>query len=371
MLPLATTTKVGPGEKTKAYVVRQNTCLKILLFAFVGLVIILIVLMSTLYDVHVERRSKAHDAGHHRREEHALRMQVGRLGMRLQEHMKDEVRDMGILREYRARMYRAIGEYQNNVRAAVDTNIGANATMHSTLTRLELELDEHLEVAMRQLWADVNEEGKHASERLHNLTAELVRSMSTDAGEAKEFEELYGEGTDFHEDAEQGLKGDDDLGEDGAEDDWMDSDAEEMKMRYALERLHARLVAMPNISLPQAELTEWEDAYNNALDVLGDDSKEADLQQLQKRLAAKLESKGVTAAMGGADGQEDEYAPSVMDQFESALEAAKVMPHKADLFNKYAEWQAGNMPTTDLVQHIEELYEQRVLETGLFDDWDD
>jgi len=29
------------------------------------------------------------------------------------------------------------------------------------------------------------------------------------------------------------------------------------------------------------------------------------------------------------------------------------------------------MGTMDLVQHIEELYDQRVLDTGLFDDWDD
>jgi len=370
MLPLQTT-KVGPGDKTKAYVVRQNTCLKILLFTFSFLVLILIILSSTLYDVHVERRSKAHDAGHHRREEHALRMQMGRLGMRLQEHMKDEMRDMSMLREYRARLYRAVGEYQNKVRASMDEATGRDKNVQQLLTRLELELDEQLELAMRQLWQDVNTEGKHAKERLTNLTRELVQSMKDETGEQTEFEQLYGEGTAYHEAAEQGLRGDDeDLDNYDDDPDYNDDDMEEMKLRYAVERLHTRLMQMPNISLAQAELNEWEATYNTALDALGDDTKEADLKRIQNSLRERLQSKGL-GKDGGVDDEDDVYQSSVMDQFEAALEAAKVMPHKADLLQKYGQWQAGQLPTMQLVQHIEQLYEQGILETGLFDDWDD
>lgn len=181
MLPFTTLTKVGPGDKTKAYVVRQNVCLKILLFTLIGICVLLMVLTSTMYEVHIERKSKARETGAHRREEHNLRLQVGRLGMRLQQHMHDEVRDMSILREYRARMYRAVGEYQNAVRAAVDEpNLPANSTLRASLTKLELELDEQLELAMRQLWSDVNAEGKRANEKLHNLTAEIIHSMKVD-----------------------------------------------------------------------------------------------------------------------------------------------------------------------------------------------
>lgn len=183
MLPF-TTTKIGPGDKTKAYVVRQNVCLKIMLFSFAAMVAMLIVLSSTLYEVHIERRTSARNAGVHRREEHALRMQVGRLGMRLQQHMKDDVRDMSILREYRARMYRAVGEYQNAVRLVVEDATGRNATLSSELTRLELELDEQLEHSMKQLWSDVNDEGRRASDVLRNLTAEILVGFKHDAREA-------------------------------------------------------------------------------------------------------------------------------------------------------------------------------------------
>jgi hypothetical protein len=80
----------------------------------------------------------------------------------------------------------------------------------------------------------------------------------------------------------------------------------------------------------------------------------------------------VQAQHGGEERAEDgDYVPSVFDQFESALEAAKVMPHKGPLIAKFAEWQAGAMPTSELVQHVEELYDQNVLDTGLFDDWED
>jgi len=180
MLPFTTLTKVGPGDKTKAYVVRQNVCLKILLFSLIGVCVLLMVLASTMYDVHIERRMKARETGVHRREEHHLRLQVGRLGMRLQQQMRDEVRDMSILREYRARMYRAVGEYQNAVRSTVDEATAQNATLRTQLTKLELELDEQLEMAMRQLWSDVNAEGKRAGEKLHNLTAEIIQDLKLD-----------------------------------------------------------------------------------------------------------------------------------------------------------------------------------------------
>jgi len=386
MLPF-TTTKIGPGDKTKAYVVRQNVCLKILLFSFTFAIAMVIVLSTTLYEVHIERRTSARNAGVHRREEHALRMQVGRLGMRLQQHMKDDMRDMSILREYRARMYRAVGEYQNAVRLVVEDATGRNATLSSELTRLELELDEQLERSMKQLWSDVNEEGKRASDVLRNLTSEIIDGFKHDAREKAEFENTYGEGTDYHEDAEHGLRrgeeGDPlDDGDDDDDDDEDDENYEEMRMKFALERLHSRLVSMPNITLEADELQAWEGMYTAALDAMGDEGKEADLEAIQTKLSLKLEAHGVLAksapSTGGSkdapdatDEFDDDYTPSVFDQFEQALEAAKMTPHKQDLFDKYAQWAKGDMGTMDLVQHIEELYDQRVLDTGLFDDWDD
>jgi hypothetical protein len=68
-----------------------------------------------------------------------------------------------------------------------------------------------------------------------------------------------------------------------------------------------------------------------------------------------------------------ELAPSVLNQFEEAIEAAKVMPHKADLALKFAAWRAGEVSVTELTQFVEELNDDGVLTRGLYDDddlWD-
>lgn len=49
----------------------------------------------------------------------------------------------------------------------------------------------------------------------------------------------------------------------------------------------------PNITLTEAELTEWDTAYTQALDSMGDEDKEADLNLLQEKLATRLKGKGV------------------------------------------------------------------------------
>lgn len=61
----------------------------------------------------------------------------------------------------------------------------------------------------------------------------------------------------------------------------------------------------------------------------------------------------------------------MLDQFETALEAAKLMPYKAELLKQFGQWHAGTLATAELVQDLEELYDKNVLETGLFDDWDE
>jgi len=265
----------------------------------------------------------------------------------------------------------------------VEDAMGPNATMSARLTRMELELDEQLEVAMRQLWSDVNDEGKRASEKLHNLTSEIMLDFQLEGKEMEEFNALYGEGADYHAAADAGYHGGDADDPDGLYDNLDDEDTEEIKMTYALHRLQSRLEAMvraradrsrktclmracwlawrcrmsgrevpasclssacrrsrvarrgdgrrcsarrrwsppaprvhtshpllpcpsiplppravppsrqPNISLPEAEITEWEDAYAAALDAMGDESKEADLRIIQEKLAARLQEKGI------------------------------------------------------------------------------
>jgi len=89
--PLLPTTKVGPGDKERAYVIRQNLVLKTLLVAAAVLIGLGSLLCCTVYEVHLERRVRVTDAREHRAEEHTSHMRVMRLSMMLQQRLKDEV----------------------------------------------------------------------------------------------------------------------------------------------------------------------------------------------------------------------------------------------------------------------------------------
>jgi len=51
----------------------------------------------------------------------------------------------------------------------------------------------------------------------------------------------------------------------------------------------------PNITLEADELQAWEGMYTAALDAMGDEGKEADLEAIQTKLSLKLEAHGVLA----------------------------------------------------------------------------
>ena len=113
--PLLPVTKVGPGDKERAYVVRQNCLLKFLLGAVIFVSGLSTMLVLTRYEVHVQRRHSIEGARSHREEEHASHMRVMRLSMLLQHHLEDEVHDVALLTTYRAWLMRAVGDYQLRV----------------------------------------------------------------------------------------------------------------------------------------------------------------------------------------------------------------------------------------------------------------
>ena len=84
LLPIHST-KTGAGDKERAYVVRQNFFLKIVLVAVATIVGLAVTLCCTTYEIHVQRRDSLHDAREHREEEHTSHMKVMRLSMLLQQ----------------------------------------------------------------------------------------------------------------------------------------------------------------------------------------------------------------------------------------------------------------------------------------------
>jgi len=148
-LPSLTTTKVGPGDKERAYVVRQNVFLKALLVSTspcalapchsrtaqqrrrrcstadrarclaqaiaVVMCSLGILLCCTYLEVRVVKRGALEAATEHREEEHTSHMRIMRLSTLLQQRLEDEVHDMSALTTYRAWLLRSVGEFQSQV----------------------------------------------------------------------------------------------------------------------------------------------------------------------------------------------------------------------------------------------------------------
>ena len=187
---LPTTTKIGAGDKERAYVVRQNSCLKILLGIICLMGTLTTVLLYTRYEVHVQRRISIQGAKNHREEEHASHMRVMRLSMLLQRHLEDEVHDVAVLTTYRAWLMRAVGDYQMRV---LEQTSNCSDTMRSGVQAEGVRFDVEIEKLLKLLWDDVVKEGKQAQKQLHNITHAIVSELRTDATEQGEYERVMQE----------------------------------------------------------------------------------------------------------------------------------------------------------------------------------
>ena len=118
--------------------------------------------------------------------EHTSHMRVMRLSTLLQQRLKDEVHDMGVLTTYRAGLLRAVGEHQAAVFEAVG-NCSEGAA--PALKALGANFDKAVDGLLKRLWDDLVSEGRAAKGQLHNLTAAIVAELKQDASEAAQFEE--------------------------------------------------------------------------------------------------------------------------------------------------------------------------------------
>ena len=233
---LLPTTKVGSNEKERAYVVRQNLCMKLILAVAAILLVLASLLFCSMYEVRVQRRGMVHEAKEHREEEHATHMRIMQLSMLLQQRLEDEVHDMSILTAYRAGLLKAVGQFQTSVvrncslvqaeqlqlqqqRAAGGEGEGGGkeeAPLTTAMRRAGTAFDRQIDGLLKQvaspqhthcslppgplclmepvrpaqLWDDLVSEGQAAQGQLHNISAAIISELRQDAEEASQFDEL-------------------------------------------------------------------------------------------------------------------------------------------------------------------------------------
>lgn len=393
LLPLATT-KVGAGEKERAYVIRQNIVLKTLLGTIVLIGSLGILVCSTTYEVHVQRRNSLVYALEHREEEHASHMRIMRLSTLLQKHLKDEVHDMSILTTYRAWLMRAVGDYQERLVAQINTTCNCSGAQ-PLLREMGASFDKELEALIHKLWVDLVREGKAAQLQLHNITAAIQKELRQDASEASDFDHLmqqagedpsaleqnpehhhvhgapmgYGvhphhghhEGADAHganaeADESFGMGGEFDthMSDDGEG----NSDDDEDHLAGALESFYYRLQRNDSaIELDNETMARWMRQYESAQRALQDEEEEADMKRINENIAQLLNTTNPSIPPFNASQHASE-----LDYFTDLMYRAKLQPHRAELLEMIGKWMDGEVPFSEPLHRVEELIDDNVLQ---------
>ena len=268
LLPM---TKVGAGDKERAYIVRQNIVLKTIFAVLAALFLLGTTLCCTIYKVDLQRRTSLKDAREHREEEHNSHMRIMRLGMLLQQRLKDEVHDMKVLTTYRSWLLRSVGDYQGQVLQ----KLGANCTLaDEQLRSLGLQFDQRIDALMKRLWDDLVQEGRAAQTQLHNITTAIMHELRQDASEASDFEALMRANG---EDARDDVEGDGDY----------DEHEEDHDLGVALAEFHERLQRNDSVlALDAPTLERWQQQYDATMRVLSTQEEEADMVRINKNLDA-------------------------------------------------------------------------------------
>jgi len=400
--PLLPVTKVGPGDKEKAYVVRQNCMLKFLLLCVCFVSVFTTVLVYMRYEVHVQRRQAVEGAREHREEEHASHMRVMRLSVLLQRHLEDEVHDVAVLTSYRAWLMRAVGDYQRRV---VEHSSNCSAALREELQAEGISFDAEIERLLKLLWDDVVKEGKAAQRSLHNITHAIISELRDEASEQGEYERVMaeagedpgllgyhkheveyhaGHGHPHHRDGHDGDEharhpgapddpyhpygdehhGDEHHGGDEHGDAHMHHDGDdddEEHLAGALEALLARLQHNDSVvvGLSNETIEQWGELRESSLRALSDSEQEVDMTRLEAKIVRAMNASAPVAPLPAYN--ESEHG-SRLDYLGELIHRAKLAPYRDELLGLLSAWQAGDTRISTPLNRIEELIESDILD---------
>ena len=390
-VPLLPVTKTGAGDKQKAYIVRQNLCLKISLALLIVVGTLTTALLLTTFEVRVQRRASLHEAREHRVEEHTSHMRVLKLSILLQRHLEDEVHDERMLTQYRAWLMRAVGDYQSRVGARAAA-VNCSDSLKEDLVGLGTKFDEEINRLLQGLWDEVIQEGKNAQKSLHNITHEIVAELRLEASEQDLYEQKMAEAGEvagrfgYHEEhgadgekqgdgrgigrhhmwhgeegkADEAGDGHGHGGQHGEDEEEEHDDDDEEHLANALEALLARL-KQPDAVLHVSNETvgRWEELQSTSERALQDEEQEVDMERIGKRIQSEMNASGLGLAVPAYNSSEYD---SELNWLQRMIHRAKLARYQKELIELITTWQQGERRIAVPLKRIEELIDEGVLE---------
>jgi hypothetical protein len=364
-------TKSGSGDKERAYVVRQNWLLKTFLALLVLFGLGVVVVFSTVLKVSVTRREAIKAESMHHQLEHQAQVKLIRAHMELQKALENEVHETSRLEEFRSAADRAVGDHATQVKELLKTK-GVDAKILKEIEQADEKLRELLNSKMHAVLQHFHGVAVSARNSLRRVAHAIVSDVELDKRENDRFHEKMsslGVKVDDAKDRatinkrpendEYGLfpEGGDARkpvpGQPAQEQDEAPEDAEK-EVAAQLERFFAKLEKHKFPLLSADVLGEWEKDMTELQRTLDDESKEIDLEQITKRVNAKmaLQAPGVPAF-------DPAKHSSVIDYYEMRIEEGKLAVHRQSLMDLYNGWkQDGKLSPYTVLSGLEHLAEQ-------------
>merc|ERR1712093_53045 len=187
-------TKVGGGDKEKAYIVRQNAMLRIALCIILGALFILGILAVTVLDVKVQRKSAGVAKMGKRQQEHWEHQDIIKKDLRLQEMLREEHNDAEMVKDARATMGALLKSYEKDIQKAL-----SGSPAEKTVMGHHNKFATYLKKLIGQVYHASEREQKTAEQAMGQVASDIAREAKEDQSEEADYEkELEDMGEDVH-----------------------------------------------------------------------------------------------------------------------------------------------------------------------------
>lgn len=189
-------TKVGGGDKERAYIIKQNQFLRIGLVVAAVLVILASILCFTVLDVKVQRRSTVFSKLAQRRMEHREHVELIEKQVKLQSILREEVNDADMIRDARATIGNLMTSYHDDL-----LNVLAK---HPTAQKAVLGHNTKFQKFLKQLIDDLYKQARKEKAEAEAAMAQVGKNIAKEVGKDEEEEgEFKEEMTSLGEDANE------------------------------------------------------------------------------------------------------------------------------------------------------------------------
>jgi hypothetical protein len=368
------TTKVGSGEKERAYVIKQNSVLKALLCLVVLSFLVLVVIFSTVFELKVARRGLIISEAVHHKKEHHDHEELIKTSLELQQALESQIEENSLVEEFRAFFDKAVGQSDDTidklfVDASQSTNGGIPPQVITKIKSHQRRFVKSVEIRLAKIMNRFHKKAAEAREKVVRLAQQIGREIDVDAKEGKKYEERLQElGVD--EEYAEKLEEQYEEEEDDSEDDGIPGEElteeekklskhdlrvkrdQEQKERDGqtdeeisnqLKSFFGKLekLTLPNVPMEKISLIEAQ--YQEISKTLEDETKETDLDIVSKKMEQVIQLHAPGSLTEKFDPNKHD---SIMDYYSSFLEKAKLYPHRQYLLDLYNGWQTPGSKLT-------------------------